>query len=284
MAEHEPFDDVVLRSTRALAVVVVPVLVVAVGVLFGFPSRTESLWAWPIKPHMSSFLLASAYAGGLYYFARVLSERRWHRIAAGLPAIWAFVCVEGAATVVHWDRFSHDNVAFWLWAGLYFTTPVLIPLVWLRNRAADPGIPEDDDAVLPAALRAALAAMGTIQLGLAVFLFAFPATAARFWGWDLTPLTARSASGWFALGVGGIVLAFETRWSAARIFVESLCVVLVVLAIGALRARNEFHTGRTATWIFIGGLTAGLASFLWVHVVLQRSRRVAEHAVAVPHV
>ena len=32
----------------------------------------------------------------------------------------------GVATVIHWDRFVHTNVAFWLWAALYFSTPLLV--------------------------------------------------------------------------------------------------------------------------------------------------------------
>ena len=32
----------------------------------------------------------------------------------------------GIATVVHWDKFSHGHLAFWLWAGLYFTAPFLV--------------------------------------------------------------------------------------------------------------------------------------------------------------
>jgi hypothetical protein len=31
------------------------------------------------------------------------------------------------------------HVAFWIWVGLYVTTPVLVPLAWWRNRATDPG-------------------------------------------------------------------------------------------------------------------------------------------------
>jgi hypothetical protein len=231
---------------------------------------------------MSAFLLASAYGGGLYYFACVLIQRRWHRVAAGLLGIWAFVTVEAGATLWHWDRFSHDNVAFWLWAALYFTTPILIPVLWLRNRRADPRLPEDDDVVLPRVVRAGIATLSTIQLGIAVFLFAWPETAARFWPWDLTPLTARSAAGWLALGVGGIALAFETRWSAARILVESLFVTLLVLAIGTVRAWDEFHTGRTGTWIFVGCLATGLVSLAGVHFVLERSRHARPHAVARP--
>jgi hypothetical protein len=263
-------DDAVLASTRVLAVVVIPAVAVAVLVLFGFPGESGRLFAWPIKPHMSAFVLASAYAGGMYFFVRVLLARRWHRIAAGLLSIWAFVVVEAAATLLHWDRFEHGNVAFWLWAGLYFTTPFLIPLVWLRNRPADPGVPEPGDAVLPRAARVVFALMGTIQVVVALFLFLFPRTAGEVWGWSLTPLTARSTSGWFALGVLGFLLAADTRWSSARVLVESLLVSLAFLEIGIVRAWDELDTARVATWLFAGGVAAGTVFLVALYGTMQR--------------
>ena len=49
-----------------------------------------------------------------------------------------FATLLGVATVVHWDRFNHGHVAFWLWAGLYFTAPFLVVAAWLANRRYAP--------------------------------------------------------------------------------------------------------------------------------------------------
>lgn len=52
----------------------------------------------------------------------------------GFRAGWHVRHADGIATVIHWDKFTHDHVAFWLWAGLYFTTPFLVFAVWAANR------------------------------------------------------------------------------------------------------------------------------------------------------
>lgn len=56
----------------------------------------------------------------------------------------------GVATIVHWGKFTHSHVAFWLWAGLYFTTPFLIFWVWWANRRRDvPAVESQDARQLP---------------------------------------------------------------------------------------------------------------------------------------
>jgi hypothetical protein len=79
-------------------------------------------------------VLASAYLGGAWFFIRVVRERRWARLSAGLVSVTLFAALLGVATVIHWDRFNHGHVAFWLWAGLYFTAPFLVLAVWVANQ------------------------------------------------------------------------------------------------------------------------------------------------------
>ncbi|HEV7147121.1 MAG TPA: hypothetical protein VGN48_09010, partial [Pedococcus sp.] len=124
-------DDRVLTTTRALSGFIAPFLLVAFVLLYGFPGETARLWAWPIQSHMTSMLLASAYLGGCYFFVRVLFvERRWAAVRAGFVSVALFATLLGVATVLHWDKFTHDKVAFWLWAGLYFTAPFLVLWAW----------------------------------------------------------------------------------------------------------------------------------------------------------
>ena len=88
-------------------------------------------------------VLASAYLGGFWFFVCVLRERRWAAVKLGFPAVALFATLLGIATVVHWEKFSHGHVAFWLWAGLYFTAPFLVVAAWLANRGRGP--PGDDE-------------------------------------------------------------------------------------------------------------------------------------------
>ncbi|HEY3437318.1 MAG TPA: hypothetical protein VGK35_06485, partial [Actinotalea sp.] len=127
-------DDRVLTYTRVLAGVIIPFLLAAFVILYLFPGDTKRLFAWTIKPTMTSMMLASAYLGGAYFFARVLRERRWTVMKTGLPSVALFASLLGVATVLHWDKFNHQHVSFWTWATLYFTTPFLVVGAWLANR------------------------------------------------------------------------------------------------------------------------------------------------------
>ena len=71
-------DDHVLVSTRLIALVIIPFLVGAFVILYCFPRHSARLFAWPIKPTMTSMMLASAYLGGAYFFVRVLWVRHWN--------------------------------------------------------------------------------------------------------------------------------------------------------------------------------------------------------------
>ena len=65
---------------------------------------------------------------------------------------------------------------------------------------------------------------------------------------ELTPLTGRVLSGWLAfLGVGGLVMARETLWSAWRIGVQSITLWQALVLVGALAHPADF-TGGLLNW------------------------------------
>src|ERR1044072_4842514 len=91
-------------------------------------------------------LFRSAYLGGASFFVCAARARSWHSVKAGFVPVAVFASLLGIATILHWNRFQHGHVAFWLWVLLYFTTPFLIVLAWLRNRHYD--VPADADELL----------------------------------------------------------------------------------------------------------------------------------------
>ncbi len=191
-------DDVVLPATRALSAFIVPFLVVAFVVLYGFPSDTERLFAWTISPPMTPMTLGAVYLGGAYFFVRAFRAPVWHTVKAGFVAVGAFASLMGLATILHWDRFNHDHVAFWLWAGLYFTTPFLVWGVWAANRRRDTA-PGPDDLALPTAARVVMGVTGALVTA-DLFLFLLPSQAGDAWPWAVTPLTSRVLGAVFMLG------------------------------------------------------------------------------------
>jgi hypothetical protein len=281
MVDGRPRSDRVLLSTRILAAAIVPFLVLAFFVLVPWPSDTKRLFAWAIKPTMSAMVLGSVYLGGAYFFLRVVRARRWHTVAGGFLPVAAFATLMGVTTIVHWDRFLHRHVAFWLWVGLYFTTPFLVLAVFLRNqREYDSTMDFSPRIGRPAA--GALVLAGVASLAMCVFLYLFPARAMSVWPWQLTPLTARMLGAVFALGVAGIGAWRERRWSAIRILLQVAGFMLVLILIAAARAHSEFDTSNALTWLFLAGFAMTTAALVVLYVRMESQSRSATSR-ASPH-
>jgi hypothetical protein len=269
-------DDRVLPETRALAAFIVPFLLVAFPLLYLFPNDTGNWWAWEIHPSMTALIMGAGYIAGAYFFVRVALASRWHRVHLGFLPITAFTAFLGVATFVYWDRFDHDHVAFWLWTGLYVTTPLLVPLGWLRNRRTDPGTLESaDDRDLPRRARSVLKATGLLQLAIATVLLASPSTMIGIWPWTLTPLAAATLGAWFALpAVTALMMGIDGRWSAVRITLESQLIGLALILLATARAWEQFDTSNAAAYVFAGGIALLLLALaaLWSAMVLGQRR------------
>src|SRR6266705_3596308 len=97
-------NDRILPETRWLAVLIIPFLVAAFTLLYFWPNDTDKLFAWTIKPAMTPMMLAAAYLGGIYFFARVIPAKQWHLVKLGFLPVTAFATLQGIATFLHWDR------------------------------------------------------------------------------------------------------------------------------------------------------------------------------------
>jgi hypothetical protein len=265
-----PRDDRVLPFTRGLALFIIPFLVVAWVILYLFPGHTAQVWSWTIPVRMTSMMLASAYLGGAYFFARVVRERRWHSVGTGFLAVTTFASLLGVATVMHWDKFAHHHVAFWLWAGLYFTTPFLVIGAWLANRRyAVP--PAADDVLLRPVERTVVAVVGLVALVQGAVMFVAPSRVIDAWPWPLTPLTCRVVAAVFCLGGAGAGVWLDARWSSVRLMLQVEVVMLVLILVAAARAHDEMVAGRALTWPLLVGtlLTLAGSGYLWVSYELR---------------
>jgi hypothetical protein len=264
--------DRVMPLTRIVALLIVPFLVVACAVLYLRPDDTARLFAWRIDAHMTSFLLASAYFGGAYFFVRTALARCWHCVSVGFIPVTTFATLMLIATALDWNRFNHGTLPFTVWIILYAVTPVLVPAVWLLNRRADPRRADPADVVVPRAVRAVTFILGAVVVLTAIALFIAPAAVASVWPWPLTPLTARVCGAMFALtGVFGITIPLDPRWSSARIAFQSLAVAQVLILVGVVRAWDEFNSGNAVSWLFVIGMCALLAGVVILYVTLEPS-------------
>jgi hypothetical protein len=247
-------DDRVLRYTRGLSLSIVPFLIAGFVILYLFPQHTARLWAWPLRPTMTAMVLASAYLGGAYFFVRAGFEHRWHLLAPGLLSVTLFATLLGVATVLHWDKFTHDNPAFWIWTALYFVAPILVFAAWLRNRRyAAP--PRDADDLLSPAVRIAVAAVGVIALAQGAAMFISPSTFLDLWPWKLTPLSARSMAAVLCLGAAGLGVWRDARWSTLRRMLEVEVVMIALMLLAALRAHDQLDSSKPFAWPMLAGFS-----------------------------
>jgi len=99
--------------TRIIAGAVCLVLIDAAQLLIFYPGRTNTLWAWDLKPEVTAMTLGSVYAGGAYFFGRLTFGAPWRSVAAGFPAVIMFVWMAAIASLFHLDRFDpHENLHF----------------------------------------------------------------------------------------------------------------------------------------------------------------------------
>lgn len=272
MRAAPPAEDRILPLTRVVAVVVIAILLLGSAVLYLLPDQTDRRFAWTIHPTMTAMLMGAGYGAALYFFVRVLTERRWHRVGRGLLATTLFTWMMLGATVLHWNKFRHGSVPFLLWFWVYVVTAVLVPAVWLVNRGQDPGTPEDPDAELPRVVRGAMAVAGVAVLAVAAWMYLFPASAISVWPWLLTPLTARAVASFVALpGVGWLVIASDPRWSSARVMLGTEAIGLGLLLIAVARAWREFDHGNALTYVYVGGLVGTLAAIAGLSVWMRRA-------------
>jgi hypothetical protein len=263
--------DRVRPATRALCAFVTPFLLVGFVLLYFWSSAEDTgrLFAWRISPDFTAMMLASAYLGGAYYFARALYADRWHRIAGGFLPVTLFASLLGVATIVHWDRFVHGNVAFWIWTGLYVSAPMLVLLAWWFNRAESVPV-APDELLLSGAEAGTIAAVGILACLVALVLFVAPGWAATVWPWSLTPLTARVVGAIFALGFAGIEVLADRRWDSARLLVQVALIMLGLMGVAALRSLNDFDPQRPLSWLMGIGMPATTAALVVLYVVHER--------------
>jgi hypothetical protein len=273
-------DDRVFTGTRVLGAVIVPFLVVAFVSLYFFPDDTRHWFAWDVQPTITPLIMGAGYIAGAYFFVRVARATHWHRIHVGFLPVTAFTLFMAIGTFNHLDRFATGHVAFWIWVGLYVVTPVLVPLAWWRNRATDPRTPEPGEPPLPAGVRPLLLTVGGVQSAVALVLLLSPSTMIEHWPWELTPLTAQTLGGWFALpGVTALMMGLDGRWTAIQITLESQLIGLALILLATIRAWDDIDTTNAIAPVFVTGIAGLFVTLLALECyMLNRAARLANVA------
>lgn len=270
MSNHSQRDRVLIAA-RILAALIVPILLAAFIILYLFANDTDRLFAWPIKPSMSAMMLGATYLGGAYFFARVVSARQWHTVKLGFLPVTAFAGILGLTTALYWERFSHGLFAFTLWAFLYFTLPVIIPIIWYLNRRANQADDDLREPQLSRSLSLAFATVGLVMLAASLTFLLVPDMMTPAWLWTLSPLTVRILSAMFALpGLVQLGIAVDRRWSSARILLQAQGLSIVLILAAMILARQDIFWDQWQCWLFIAGLLLVLLLIGWAVVASRK--------------
>jgi hypothetical protein len=271
---NEIRDDHILGLTKFVAASVIVVLILAFIALYLFPDHTDIDFAWTILPRTSPLLIGAGYTAGAYFFARLLTDKKWHRVQAGFLPITAFTIVMLIATFLHWDRFHHGALNFDLWTVIYIITPFLVPFVWWRNQKTGLIGPEEHDVLYPSVVKTVLKIIGLAGVLVFIFVFIKPAVLISLAPWKLTPLTARIFSGWSILTLSTVAsIGFDGRWSATRILMESAMLGIALCVLALPRMWSDFKFSNPMAYALVGGLVLTLIVFIVLHLWLDRLSR-----------
>jgi hypothetical protein len=243
--------DRIYGFTKFVAALLGIVVLFAFVVLYFFPTQTKQLFAWPIAPPITAMFMGASYANGVIFFATVLLGKQWHRVWAPHIGVFVFATLLLIATILHWDKFTHDHPVFYIWVFIYIVAPILTPIALMKNLREDRRLPEDRDAVVPVALRMIWLIPGVLFLIATLYAFVKPTWLIPLWPWKATPLTMRVIVSFYSmLGVAVIAVFREARWSAWRIGLIGVIVWHALTILGALTRQGDFQDGLFHGWWF----------------------------------
>lgn len=265
-------SDRIFPYFQVVSLIITIVLLAASRILFFFPDETDTMFAWKITSHMTSYLIAAGYFGGAYFFANVaLFGRRlkWHEVRLAILPVTAFTITMAIITIVHWDRFNNDLFAGQLWDFLYFTLPFILPAILIHHQRQMRGvervaIPEDE--LVDKRLRRLYFAVGVFLFVYGCILFVFPSTIIPTWFWPVTPVTIMAIGGWLILpGVAGITLPVDPRKSAWQLLLQAQIISIALILVSMYLARDELEQ-ELFTYVFAASLVVlivMIGTILW---------------------
>lgn len=259
------------RGMRAL-LQAATVLVLLAGVqLFVFSERTAEWFAWTVNPPLTAAFLGAAYWASAAVEWTSSRAASWADARIAVPSVFTFTSLTFFVTVLHIDKFHLDSEfsavtqgVTWAWIAIYALVPVLMALLW-RSQARIPGGEPPRRCPLPRGLIGLVAVVAAALLGLGAWMLVDPLTAARWWPWELTPLTGRAVGAWLVgLGVSAAQTAVEGDGQRARPVAVGAVVLPVLATVALLRYSSSVAWGSLASI----ALLASLAVWSAIGVVL----------------
>ena len=151
-------DDHVLVSTRLIALVIIPFLLGAFVILYCFPRHSARLFAWPIKPTMTSMMLSCRVIGAIFCLGgsglAVFTDSRWSTVELLLQVEMIMVTLMLVAAVRAVSEFDPHKALTWLLGGGFIAILAGSVYLWVvmtaraRRRSVPGRSGESEDAGL----------------------------------------------------------------------------------------------------------------------------------------
>lgn len=244
----------------------------ALVTVFLRPQDSATNFAWPIKPDVTAAVLGAFYASTVLLFVLPLFARYWQQVrVVALPAA-GFTLMMLVATFLHWEKFRHASLPFWVWFLSYLLPPpIFLSFYFGYQRRAEP-VGGEVTSPWPRWAGRLLFTNGLVFTAAALLVFAAPTLVADLAPWKLTPLTTRTLCGWLvAVGLLQISIAREGEWWRARIGATMLLLLPFTLALQLGRFTHEVSWGNALLWVMLVDFVAVAA----VTLLLWRSERAA---------
>ena len=237
-----------LRAWLAVEVLFGVAAVLAVGLA---PADTATNFAWPIQPVVMAAVLGAFYITSAPLFLLPFLAKRWEMIRAMILPAALFSTIQLVATFLHWGKFSVGTFPFYVWFASYLLPPPIFVAAYLwHQKRIGPEAPIPVEDQIPAWLRTLLLVLGLALSLIAFTAFFFPNVIIAVFPWKLTPLTARSLSGWLA-AVGTLMLSIRYGNSLVRSRLASPMLILILPSVLMQMSRyaNEVNWASPVLWI-----------------------------------
>jgi len=178
--------------------------------LFLFPEKTETLFAWTIVRGDTAAFLGACFLGISLLAFLCYGLTTWGAVRFPFVGTLTFVAAMTLATLLHLDQFHYGSgeplalVMAWGWTLVYLAAPVAGAVLLSRQRQ-EPGSDTRSASPIVPGLRYLYLAQGTLLSVVGVVLFVAPGTADTLWPWPVGPLPARAIAA-FLLGFGVMLL------------------------------------------------------------------------------
>jgi hypothetical protein len=226
-----------------------------------FPTQTNALFFWEIRPPINAGLFGALYLGGAVTVAWVTYRGSWEQARFLIPILVAAGFFISLTTLLHIERFT-PGIKLVYWLIIYIGAPLLALglYIYYERRGANWAVSEP---ILPLVRDTAIVT-GIIVLALGTILMIWPDVALEFWPWNVSPLMIRIFAAWFnAFGIGLLWFYFDRDWGRLHLIPYLMIAAAGLDLVMIFVHRDDWRPVGISIWVYCFHLVAfGLVGLL----------------------